>query len=97
MSLQDLTYFFVPHRPKGEMVKDTNLYVANLGRNITEAILEKAFTPFGQILTMKIIKDANTGVPRGTAFVRFYKKEQAQEAINALNGGTIEGTTGIVR
>ena len=78
-------------RPKGEQIKDTNLYVANLGRNITEEVVRNAFNPFGQILTCKVITDANTGVPRGTAFVRFYKKEQAEDAIKALDGTQIEG------
>ncbi|VVC33754.1 Hypothetical protein CINCED_3A002197 [Cinara cedri] len=78
-------------RPAGEDIKDTNLYVQNLPRSITERELEDLFAPYGQIVQKNILKDKYSGLPRGVAFVRYNKKEDAQKAINQLNGVLLEG------
>ncbi|XP_014204731.1 sex-lethal homolog [Copidosoma floridanum] len=78
-------------RPSGEEIKETNLYVTNLPRNITEKQIEDMFSQFGQIVQKNILKDKFTGLPRGVAFVRYDKREEAQDAINTLNGTIPEG------
>ncbi|CAI6349820.1 unnamed protein product [Macrosiphum euphorbiae] len=80
-------------RPAGEDIKDTNLYVQNLPRSITERELEDLFAPYGQIVQKNILKDKYSGLPRGVAFVRYNKKEDAQKAIIQLNGVLLEGCT----
>ncbi|XP_037930956.1 sex-lethal homolog [Teleopsis dalmanni] len=72
-------------RPGGESIKDTNLYVTNLPRTITDDQLEVIFGKYGSIVQKNILRDKLTGKPRGVAFVRFNKREEAQEAISALN------------
>ncbi|XP_043269523.1 sex-lethal homolog isoform X4 [Venturia canescens] len=78
-------------RPSGEEIKETNLYVTNLPRNITEAQIEDIFKMYGRIVQKNILKDKLTGLPRGVAFVRFDKREEAQEAINHLHGTIPDG------
>lgn len=78
-------------RPSGEEIKETNLYVTNLPRNVTEGQIEDIFNKFGQIVQKNILKDKLTGLPRGVAFVRYDKREEAQEAINHLHGTIPEG------
>lgn len=80
-------------RPSGEEIKDTNLYVTNLPRAITEEQLETIFGKYGRIVQKHILRDKSNGTPRGVAFVRFDKREEAQEAIAALNNVIPEGGT----
>ncbi|XP_012288421.1 sex-lethal homolog isoform X3 [Orussus abietinus] len=78
-------------RPSGEEIKETNLYVTNLPRNITESQIDDIFSKYGNIVQKNILKDKLTGLPRGVAFVRFDKREEAQEAIARLHGTVPEG------
>lgn len=78
-------------RPPGEEIKDTNLYVSNLPKEINEEQLELLFSPFGDIVQKNILKDKITGMPRGVAFVRYAKKESAQAAISALQNTQLDG------
>ncbi|KHJ98684.1 hypothetical protein OESDEN_01331 [Oesophagostomum dentatum] len=48
--------------------------------------LEAIFRPFGQIITSRILSDNITGLSKGVGFVRFDKKEEAELAIQSLNG-----------
>ncbi|XP_063896438.1 sex-lethal homolog isoform X7 [Helicoverpa armigera] len=80
-------------RPSGDDIKDTNLYVTNLPRAITEDQLETIFGKYGRIVQKHILRDKSNGTPRGVAFVRFDKREEAQEAIAALNNVIPEGGT----
>jgi RNA recognition motif-containing protein len=64
------------------------IYVGNLSRNTTESTLRSLFEPYGSITSVKIIIDRVTGEPRGFAFVDM---ENAQEAIDALNGKEVDG------
>ncbi|XP_031828682.1 sex-lethal homolog isoform X4 [Nomia melanderi] len=78
-------------RPSGEEIKETNLYVTNLPRNITESQIDDIFSKYGNIVQKNILKDKLTGLPRGVAFVRFDKREEAQEAIARLHGTIPDG------
>ncbi|CAH2052763.1 unnamed protein product, partial [Iphiclides podalirius] len=80
-------------RPSGDDIKDTNLYVSNLPRAITDEQLETIFGKYGRIVQKHILRDKANGAPRGVAFVRFDKREEAQEAIAALNNVIPEGGT----
>lgn len=64
-------YFQVSYaRPSGEDIKETNLYVTNLPRAITEDQLETIFGKYGRIVQKHILRDKSNGTPRGVAFVR---------------------------
>ncbi|KAK3907108.1 Protein sex-lethal [Frankliniella fusca] len=80
-------------RPSGDDIKETNLYVTNLPKNVSEAQLEGLFCKFGTIVQKNLLKDKITGMPRGVAFVRFDRREEAMEAIQHMNGVIPEGGT----
>ena len=68
-----------------------NIFVGNLAVNTTEQTLRIAFEAFGQVLTVKVVIDRDTGVPRGFAFVEMGSDAEAQAAIAGMNGRTIDG------
>uniref|UniRef100_A0A336LN38 CSON012287 protein n=1 Tax=Culicoides sonorensis TaxID=179676 RepID=A0A336LN38_CULSO len=78
-------------RPPGEEIKETNLYITNLPRNITEEWLDTIFGKYGTIVQKNILRDKLSGSPRGVAFVRYNKREEAQEAISALHNVIPQG------
>ncbi|XP_075225526.1 protein sex-lethal-like [Lycorma delicatula] len=79
-------------RPSSDDIKDTNLYITNLPKHYNEEDLENLFGKYGTIVKKNILKDKLTGMPRGVAFVRYDRRDQANEAIRALDGYTPEGS-----
>ncbi|XP_066260276.1 sex-lethal homolog isoform X1 [Euwallacea similis] len=77
-------------RPPGTDMKDSNLYITNLPKNVTEEDVENLFKDYGEIVQRTVLKDKHTGMPRGVAFVRFSKGEEAQAAIANLDGKLLE-------
>ncbi|ODN04337.1 Sex-lethal [Orchesella cincta] len=84
-------------RPPSDDIKDTNLYVTNLPRSMTEEHLFTLFAPFGEIVQRKLLVDRYTNLPRGVAFIRFERRDQAAAAINALNNYVPEGAEEPIR
>jgi len=68
-----------------------NIYVGNLSHEVTEEDLKQAFEGFGQVETVKIIKDRYSGESRGFGFVEMPAKGEAESAINDLNGKDLKG------
>lgn len=79
-------------RPNGEDLKDTNLYITNLPRHFNEHDLEMLFSSYGNIVQKNLLVDKITGMKRGVGFVRFNRREEAQEAIRNLDGQTLDGS-----
>jgi protein sex-lethal len=75
-------------RPPSENIKDTNLYITNLPRDITEDELVNLFSPYGTIVQKNLLYDKYTGLSRGVGFVRYDKREEASAAIDAMNNFT---------
>lgn len=73
-----------------------NIYVGNLSRDLTESELKEAFEAFGTVNSASIIKDRYTGDSRGFGFVEMPNQEEAQAAINGLNGKSLKGRTATV-
>jgi len=67
-----------------------NIFVENLAVSTTAQALRAAFEAFGQVLSVKIVADRDTGVPRGLAFVEMSSDEAAKAAIAGLNGKMID-------
>jgi RNA recognition motif-containing protein len=63
-----------------------NIYVGNLSHRVTEKDLRGAFEAFGKVDSVKLIKDRDTGEPRGFGFIDMPNQEEAQLAIKNLNG-----------
>lgn len=77
-------------RPPGTDMKDSNLYITNLPKDVTEQDVENLFKDYGEIIQKTVLKDKHTGLPRGVAFVRYSKGEEAQAAIANLDGKMLE-------
>ncbi|MEM9364711.1 MAG: RNA-binding protein [Planctomycetota bacterium] len=69
----------------------TNIYVGNLAFSATEDDLRGAFEEFGNVSSVNIIMDRETGRSRGFAFVEMDDSGEAGDAIEALNGQAISG------
>ncbi|VDP09824.1 unnamed protein product [Soboliphyme baturini] len=80
-------------RPSSENIKGANLYVSSLPKTMKQSDLEQLFSPYGKIITSRILCDPVTGLSKGVGFVRFDKKEEAEEAIIRLNAFTPPGAT----
>jgi RNA recognition motif-containing protein len=70
-----------------------NIYVGNLSYEVTEEDLKEAFEGFGQIESVKIIKDNYTGRSKGFGFVEMSNNADAQSAIDGLNDKELKGRT----
>lgn len=77
------------------MVK--NMFVGNLPFSATDDSLNQLFAQYGQVQTVNIIKDKFTGQSRGFGFVEMATVEEAQKAIEALNGYSFEGRAIVVK
>ena len=67
------------------------LFVGNLSFNTTENDLQDAFAAFGTVTEANLMMDRATNRPRGFAFVTMSTPEEAQKAIEALNGKELDG------
>ena len=69
----------------------TSIYVGNLSHGATEDDLIQAFGRFGTVAKVNIVKDRETGRPRGFAFVEMTDGRAAASAIKELNLTEIDG------
>lgn len=69
----------------------TKLFVGNLSFNITENDLQDAFAAHGTVVETNLMMDRMSGRPRGFGFVTMSTPEEAQKAIDALNGAALDG------
>jgi RNA recognition motif-containing protein len=68
-----------------------NIYIGNLADNTTEESLKLLFAEFGDVESVKIIKDRFSGRPVGYGFIEMPSNSEADQAIKALNGNRIDG------
>ncbi|MCY1057347.1 RNA-binding protein [Nannocystis sp. SCPEA4] len=67
------------------------LFVGNLSFQITDTDLQQAFQAYGTVQEVKVMTDRETGRSRGFAFVAMAKDSDAQQAIEGLNGASLDG------
>lgn len=67
------------------------VYVGNLNYATTEDALKNAFAPFGEVLSVVVIKDHFTGQSKGFGFVEMAEEQAADAAIAQMNGKEFEG------
>jgi len=70
----------------GDPAADASLRITNLSEEAKEGDLQELFGQFGRLQRVYMAKDLATGLGKGFAFVTYYNKEDAQKAINKLNG-----------
>jgi len=70
-----------------------NIYVGNISFQTTEQDIDAAFSAYGQVDRVQIVKDRDTGQSRGFAFVEMPNNADADKAMAALNGADLSGRT----
>jgi len=75
----------------GGFIMGKNVYVGNLPHSIGEAELKELFEQKGNVDSVTVIRDNDTGRSRGFAFVDMSTEEDARKAIEALNAFSLEG------
>ena len=68
---------------------NTKLFVGNLSPNLTENDLQDAFAAHGTVTEANLMLDRATGRPRGFAFVTMGSPQEAERAMQALNGSKL--------
>ncbi|MDO8301759.1 MAG: RNA-binding protein [Sedimentisphaerales bacterium] len=70
-----------------------NIYVGNLPYDLNEEEIKAMFAEFGQVSTVTLIMDRESGRPKGFGFVEMPEEAEGQAAVTALNGKEIKGRT----
>lgn len=73
-----------------------NIYVGSLSLDVNDDDLKQAFEEYGQVESVKIIKDRYTGESRGFAFIEMPTNKEALAAIEGLNGKGLKGHSIVV-
>ncbi|MBN9286270.1 MULTISPECIES: RNA-binding protein [Flavobacterium] len=73
-----------------------NIFVGSLPFNVEEADLRGYFEEYGTVDSVKLITDKFTGRSKGFGFIEMPNDDEAQKAIDELNGGQIDGRTIVV-
>jgi len=100
LRLQNKTIKVSFARPSSDAIKGANLYISGLPKSMNQQDLENLFSPFGRIITSRILCDSMTdvwsspsGVSKGVGFIRYDQRVEAERAIQKLNGSIPEGAT----
>jgi cold-inducible RNA-binding protein len=72
-------------------MSNNKLFVGNLSFNTTENDLQDTFATHGSVVEANLMMDRESGRPRGFGFVTMSTPEEAQSAIDALNGKDLDG------
>jgi RNA recognition motif-containing protein len=67
------------------------LYVGNLAYGVSSSDLEQMFAPHGTVQSAQVIVDRDTGRSKGFGFVEMGSEQEAQAAIQAMNGKDMDG------
>ena len=70
-----------------------NIYVGNLSFSTTDEQLGAAFAAHGEVSSARVVTDRMSGQSRGFGFVEMPNDSEARAAIEAMNGGELEGRT----
>lgn len=69
----------------------SKLYVGNLSYNTSSSDLEQLFSAHGTVQSAEVIADRDTGRSKGFGFVQMGSDAEAQAAIDAINGQSVDG------
>uniref|UniRef100_A0AAY4B1F0 ELAV-like protein n=1 Tax=Denticeps clupeoides TaxID=299321 RepID=A0AAY4B1F0_9TELE len=96
LRLQSKTIKVSYARPSSDTIKDANLYISGLPKNMTQKDVEDMFTRYGRIINSRVLVDQGSGgwgLSRGVAFIRFDRRSEAEDAVRDLNGHKPPGAT----
>jgi RNA recognition motif-containing protein len=63
-----------------------NIYVGNLGFDVTEEELRTLFSGYGEVSSVNIVKERSSGQSKGFGFVEMLNNSEADKAMKGLNG-----------
>ncbi len=69
----------------------TNIYVGNLAFSTDSAALRKIFAEHGEVTSSQVVEDRDTQRSRGFGFVEMASADDAQKAISAVDGSSVDG------
>jgi CUG-BP- and ETR3-like factor len=78
-----------------DLYDNAKLFIGQIPKTMNHEELRTLFTPFGEIVEVKILTDRPSGLHRGCGFVTFRTKAQAFQAIDALNDKHVVDTVSI--
>ena len=70
---------------------NNKLYVGNLSWDSDEGSVRASFQRFGEVQDVKLITDRDAGRPRGFGFVTMASDAEAAQAVDGMNGQTLDG------
>lgn len=73
-----------------------NIYIGNISLRLKESHVRELFEAFGEVVSVKIIRDFNTGSSKGIGFVEMKYDADGQTAITKLNRCSLDGSVMIV-
>ena len=68
-----------------------NIYVGNLAYSLSEEELREAFAAYGEVSSVKVLMDRETGRSRGFGFVEMPNQNEAETAVSEVNGKEVGG------
>lgn len=68
-----------------------NIFVGNLGPDVTEEEITELFKPFGQVGSVQVVRELFTGKGKGFGFVDMPGRQHSLDAIAGLNGKELAG------
>ena len=70
---------------------DIRIYVGNLAKSTTQDEITALFAQVGEVTSVDLVKDRNSGLSKGFAFVTMTSQESADKAISKYNAYSLEG------
>jgi len=87
--LKLLKNFFFPKATAHDLPQNNELYIGNIDYKVSYHDLKKTFGDCGEIVSLKVIKDNQTGRSKGFGFIRFKTVKDAKKALR-LNGSQLK-------
>lgn len=72
------------------------LFIGSLPYDLTEDELREAFAPFGEVRSVRIVVDRDTGRSKGFGFVEYTSDDAATKAVEEMNGSSLKGRSIVV-
>jgi nucleolin len=93
VAIQDDARAKQPARQHDQVGPNPHLFIRNIAPMVTEQQLRDLLLPHGELISLKVPVDRETGYARGFAFVEMATTEQAQAVIEHLSGQALDGVT----
>jgi len=92
MKMQDKTIKVSYARKSSPQIKNTNIYISGLPQWVTDSDLLEIFTPYGEVVTHKLLTNQDKS-SKGVGFVRYSYNHEAEKAIEAMNTKVLPNAT----